>query len=232
MVFMRDAIVSPLFDAEGARSRARRRHRRDRSQRAIPFYSLYHDGDPEGVVEVSVAQGSARPRATVLKATVAQMQTIQHRYYVPNNSALVVTGDVTPPTSSRRPTSSTPTGSKGRRPVREVPARQASADQEDRGRRRRAAGAGRRPAVHAGTARRPSGRVGRATATPADTLGTALAEPSSRFQKALVDSGACVGVGIGWYTQMNTGPITLGVRGDARQGRRLRHARSGASSRR
>ncbi|HEV7559262.1 MAG TPA: insulinase family protein, partial [Kofleriaceae bacterium] len=44
----------------------------------------------------------------------------------------------------------------------------------------------------------------------ADVLSTALQEPSSRFQKALVDSGACVGVNIGWFTQVNTGPITLG----------------------
>ena len=55
----------------------------------------------------------------------------------------------------------------------------------------------------------------------ADLLATALDEPSSRFQKDLVDSGACVSAYFGWYTQMNTGPITLELRGAARQGRRV-----------
>jgi zinc protease len=41
----------------------------------------------------------------------------------------------------------------------------------------------------------------------ADLLGVALREPSSRFQKALVDSGACVHAGLSWYTQHNVGPI-------------------------
>jgi zinc protease len=34
-------------------------------------------------------------------------------------------------------------------------------------------------------------------------------EPSSKFQKDLVDSGACVRANLTWFTQMNTGPITL-----------------------
>src|SRR6266498_1420273 len=35
-------------------------------------------------------------RQTVSSATTDMMRLIQQRYYVPNNSALVVTGDVTP----------------------------------------------------------------------------------------------------------------------------------------
>ena len=33
-------------------------------------------------------------RKTVLEATTAKMKTIQERYYLPNNSVLVITGDV------------------------------------------------------------------------------------------------------------------------------------------
>ncbi|HEY1550464.1 MAG TPA: insulinase family protein, partial [Kofleriaceae bacterium] len=44
----------------------------------------------------------------------------------------------------------------------------------------------------------------------ADTLDTAVALPASRFQKATVDSGACINARLGYYTQMNTGPITIG----------------------
>jgi zinc protease len=43
----------------------------------------------------------------------------------------------------------------------------------------------------------------------ADLQTVALAQPASRFQKALVDSGVCLGVGFAWFTQRNTGPIQL-----------------------
>jgi zinc protease len=42
----------------------------------------------------------------------------------------------------------------------------------------------------------------------ADLAGFAVAEPSSRFQRALVDSGACLQAGFTWFTQRNVGPIT------------------------
>jgi zinc protease len=43
----------------------------------------------------------------------------------------------------------------------------------------------------------------------ADVLATALDEPASRFQRAVVDSGACVSVFFSWVTQKNVGPITI-----------------------
>jgi len=44
---------------------------------------------------------------------------------------------------------------------------------------------------------------------PADLLAFAISEASSKFQKALVDSGECVGAGFGWQTAANVGPIVL-----------------------
>jgi hypothetical protein len=44
---------------------------------------------------------------------------------------------------------------------------------------------------------------------PADLLGFALRESSSPFQKALVDSGACVQAGFDWSSEMTVGPISL-----------------------
>ncbi|MBL8742180.1 MAG: insulinase family protein, partial [Myxococcales bacterium] len=43
----------------------------------------------------------------------------------------------------------------------------------------------------------------------ADLLTVAISEPSSKFQKNLVESGACVSAGMSWFTQMNTGPINI-----------------------
>src|SRR5438128_12696536 len=43
----------------------------------------------------------------------------------------------------------------------------------------------------------------------ADTFSFIMAQPDSRFQRNLVDTGLVNGVGIGYYTQRNTGPITI-----------------------
>jgi zinc protease len=43
----------------------------------------------------------------------------------------------------------------------------------------------------------------------ADTFSFIMAQPDSRFQRNLVDTGLVNGIGIGYYTQRNTGPITI-----------------------
>ena len=45
----------------------------------------------------------------------------------------------------------------------------------------------------------------------ADMLGVLLGEPGSRFQKALVDSGACVSASYGWPTRRSPMPINVDV---------------------
>jgi zinc protease len=43
----------------------------------------------------------------------------------------------------------------------------------------------------------------------ADVQPAALSEPSSRWHKALIQSGACASVSISWATQVHTGPIRM-----------------------
>jgi zinc protease len=43
----------------------------------------------------------------------------------------------------------------------------------------------------------------------ADVFSYILTQPNSRFQRNLVDSGLTSGVGIGYYTQRNVGPIQI-----------------------
>ena len=45
----------------------------------------------------------------------------------------------------------------------------------------------------------------------ADLLSSPVGDPASRFQSAVVDSGACVRAGMDWYTQRHVGPISLDV---------------------
>ena len=43
----------------------------------------------------------------------------------------------------------------------------------------------------------------------ADVFSFILQQPNSRFQKALVDTGLVQGIGLGYYTQRNVGPISI-----------------------
>jgi zinc protease len=55
----------------------------------------------------------------------------------------------------------------------------------------------------------PSVTADPAATWAADVLSTVLANPSSKFQKRLVDSGLTFGVGLSYYTQAHIGPINI-----------------------
>ncbi|MBI5480515.1 MAG: insulinase family protein [Deltaproteobacteria bacterium] len=209
MVFMRDAVMTPLFgEAELKRERVVVTGEIDRNE-ANPYYHFWHETEKRVWWKHPSRKDPLGNRATVLATTRQKMQTIQRRYYVPNNSVLLVVGDVKAADIFGQ------------------------AEQLYAGWKRAADPFTRFPLVkHPPIARAevvlvtqpvqtvtmaltwhgPS-TVGRSVdlTYAADLLGTALDEPSSKFQKALVDSGACVRAGLSWFTQMNTGPITLGL---------------------
>ncbi len=140
-------------------------------------------------------------------ATPAKMRTIQERYYVPNNSALVITGDVKAEAIFARADALYAGWARGPDPFVKYPLVKHPAI----------------PRSEVALVEQPvqtftgelvwqgPSTVGKDVdlTYAADVLGTALGEPSSRFQKALVDSGACVHAGIGWSTQRNVGPVTV-----------------------
>src|SRR6185437_7220643 len=191
MVFMRDAIVSPLFDEkELAREREVVVGEIERAFSKYPSRK-----NPLG------------DEKTVRAATAAKMHTIQQRYYVPNNAALVVTGDVSasdvfaradalyagwarqPDPFVKFPLVKHPPLAHSEVVVVEQPVQTFSGELEWHG---------------------PSTGGNEVEFTyAADILGTALSEPSSRFQKALVDSGACLHAGLDYRTQRNVWPIVL-----------------------
>jgi len=207
MVYMRDAIVSPLFDEkELERERVVVTGELDRNE-ATPSYHFWHTLEKRIWWRYPSYKDPLGSRQTVLHATRAQMQTIQRRYYVPNNSVLVVTGDVSAADIfaqadklyagwkraddpfTKYPLVRHPAIAKTEVVVVEQPVKSVSGQL----------------VWHGPSTVGPSVRDTYA----ADALSAALDHPASRFQKALVDSGACVSANLGWYTQMNTGPITL-----------------------
>ena len=209
MVFMRDAIVSTSFDAkELEKERVVVTGEIDRNL-SNPYFHLYHDVGQRLWWKYPTRKDPLGTRATVLAATPDMMRTIQKRYYVPNNSILVVTGDVTPDEvfasagklyagweKAEDPFVKFPLVVHPPLPKTEVvlveqPVRTVTASFNWHG-----------PSTEGPDV---------ASTYAADLLGYAVAQPSSRFQKALVDSGACVNAQFGWQTQRNVGPVNLSV---------------------
>ncbi|HVY46868.1 MAG TPA: pitrilysin family protein, partial [Minicystis sp.] len=207
LVFMRDAIVSPLFDAkELERERVVVTGEIDRNE-ANPYYHLMHEVNAHAFYRYPSRKDPLGNRKTVLSATPEKMRTIQKRYYIPNNSVLVVTGDVSPEKVITDVDQLFSKWQKGDDPFKKYPLVHHPALKK------------RDVVVIEQKVQTFTGEIvwhGPSTVGPtvsttyaADVLGTACDEPSSKFQKDLVDSGACVSAGLSWFTQSNTGPITL-----------------------
>lgn len=205
--FMRDSIRYPLFDErEFERERQVVIGEIDR-QESNPFFYLNREMTSRMFSKYTSRKNPLGSRETVSAATTAMMRTIQQRYYVPNNSALVVTGDVNPedvfklaqefygdwPRREKEPFVEFPlvehpplVKSEGgiiTQPIQNV-------------------------IVNIGW-HGPSIGKDDASTYAADVFSFILTQPNSRFQRALVDSGLTTGATIGYYTQRNVGPIQI-----------------------
>ena len=207
MQFMRDSIRYPLFDEkEFEREREVVIGEIDRNE-SNPFYYLNKEMNDRLFYKYPSRKEALGNRQTVSTATPAMMRLIQSRYYVPNNSALVVTGDVNAeeifklaqefygdwPRREKDPFVEFPLvehpplpKSEGvviTQPVQNV-------------------------IVNIGWHGPSIGKDDAATYA-ADVFSFILTQPNSRFQRALVDSGLTAGAAIGYYTQRNVGPISI-----------------------
>ncbi|MCA1849746.1 MAG: insulinase family protein, partial [Acidobacteria bacterium] len=195
MRFMRDAARYPLFE-----------ERQFQQEREVVLGELdRHESNPYGYLSQEMNQrlfykypsrkNPGGNRQTVSAATTAMMRLIQQRYYVPNNSAIVVTGDVEPeqifrlaqelfgdwpraedPFVKYPPVEHPPlTKSEGaiiKQPVQNV-------------------------IINIGWHGPSIGKDNPATYA-ADVFSFILRQPDSRFQRALVDTGLVTGVGFGY----------------------------------
>lgn len=146
-------------------------------------------------------------KQTVRSATTDMMRLIQGRYYVPNNSAIVITGDVSPQAAflvteelfgdwARRP----------KDPFAEFPLVAHPPLPKSEG------AIIRQPVqnvvIELGW-QGPSIGKDDASTYAADVFSFILRQPDSRFQRDLVDTGLVTNLGFGYYTQRNVGPINL-----------------------
>jgi zinc protease len=207
MNFMRDATRYPLFDErEFERERQVVIGEIDRNE-SEPTYYLNKEMTERLFYKYPSRKNALGNRQTVSGATTDMMRLIQGRYYVPNNSALVISGDVHAEDIyklaqeffgdwARRdkdpfvefpmvehPQLAKSEGSIIKQPVTNV-------------------------LIEIGWQGPSVGKDDAATYA-ADTFSFIMQQPNSRFQRNLVDSGLVNGVALGYYTQRNTGPINI-----------------------
>ena len=145
-------------------------------------------------------------RDVILRTTPEQMRFIQQRYYIPNNSAIVVTGDVAParvfaiartvfgdwkrgadPFVSN-PIPPVPPLERNKGVITEQPVGSIVVMLKWEG---------------------PSAVKDAAATYAADVFSDVLNQAGSRFQKRLVDSGLFQSIGVNYYTLNHVGPITI-----------------------
>jgi zinc protease len=204
--FMRDAIRYPLFNQdELVRERPVVLGEFDRNE-ANPFFHLTRGADTilwsPGFYTRKTAIGV---REVITSATQAKMNTIKNKFYIPNNSALILSGDITAARGFQlaqqilgdwprgtdpfiTPAPNPPPLTKSSSVIVEQPVNGAALYMAWQG---------------------PSVTADPASTWAADILSSVISNPSSKFQKRLVDSGLTFGVGLSYYTQAHVGPITV-----------------------
>jgi zinc protease len=145
-------------------------------------------------------------REVLRTVTPEKLRAIQQRYYVPNNIALIVTGDVTPDSVFKYARETLADWPRGEDPFKAdpIPAIPDLVKNE--------AVITEQPVSAVTVMLRwqgPSANKDRDATYAADVFSDALNTPGSRFQRRLVDSGLWQGVGVNYYTLANKGPITI-----------------------
>ena len=207
MQFMKDATRYPLFDErEFGREKEVVIGEIDRNE-SNPFFYLNKEMNNRLFFKYQSRKNPLGSRETVGAATTEMMRLIQQRYYVPNNSALVLTGDVNPaevikmaqefygdwPKREKDPFVEFP-------PVEHPPLTKSEGgvltqDVQN-------------VIISIGWHGPSIGKDNPATYA-ADVFSFILRQPNSRFQRNLVDTGLVTGVDLSYYTQRNVGPIAL-----------------------
>jgi zinc protease len=204
--FMRDATIYPLFDqAELERERPVVIGEYDRNE-ANPPYHLFVAFAKKMWGEYYNRKNALGERSTILSATKEQMQTIQKKFYTPNNSALLVVGDVKAEKvfelvenmfgkweRTEDPFIKNPsvTFKPLEKPEVVIVEKQFPV-----------------PIVLVGF-HGPDTKLDIPATHAADVFSYILNQKTSNFYKALVESGLMLGVNLGYQTEHNVGPIMI-----------------------
>jgi zinc protease len=202
--FMEDAIRYPLFQQEElVRERPVVTGEFDRAE-ANPFFHLFRGAD---TLLWSPAYWSRKnvigDRQVILTATTEKMQTIQQRFYVPNNSSLILAGDITPQRGFQLAEQILGDWPRGANPF-------ATPIPDPPPLTRNHAVIVEKPVNSVTlmlTWQGPSVDNDPAATYAADVLQQILSNPTSAFYKRLVDTRLTFGASLSYYSQAYVGPI-------------------------
>ena len=204
MIIMRDALRYPLFDKQELDQEIQIVLDEFSRNEANPFYYLNHAIDEKMWWKYPSRKNPLGAREVISTCTPEKMRTIQKKYYVPNNTALILTGDVNtaeifkmaeelygdwPAQENpfiKNPLVTHPPIQKDEGIIVTQPVQSASLIVSYHG---------------------PSTDTDAAATYAADVLSFALRQQDSKFYKNLVDTGLMNGVSLGYLTQRNVGPI-------------------------
>ena len=206
MKFLAAALINPLFRKdELEREREVVIGEYDRNE-SSPFFKFSTD---MGKALWTTAWSRKNPlgeRAIIQSTTPEKMRTIQKRYYIPNNTAIVIAGDIAPAKAFYLAKSIFGGWARGEDPSTVAPVPEI-------------------PPITHDTAviveqpigsvvvmlqwQGPSARQDPAATYAADVFSDVLNQPGSRFQRRLVDSGLFHAIGVNYYTLNQVGPITI-----------------------
>lgn len=200
------ALRSPLFlESELAVERQVVIGEYDRNE-SSPFFQLQRQMDIKLYPGNYSRKNTIGDRNVISTTTPEKMRYIQRKYYLPNNSTLIVSGDVKPDSVFAMAERSFGTWARGpdpfkTDPIPEIPAITAND-----------AVVAEAP-VNAVTVivqwQGPSIGKDPKSTYAADVFSDLLNDPQSRFQQRLVDSGLWQGMFANYYSLNHTGPISL-----------------------
>lgn len=207
MQYIRDAVRYPLFEEREFAQEREVVLGELRNHASNPFQQLSQQMNDSLFFKYPSRKTPGGSIETVSAATTSMMRLIQQRYYVPNNSAIIVAGDVNP--------QSVFTVAEGL--FADWPKRQVDPFVEfplvehpplAKSDGKILSGPVQNVIIEIGWQGPSIGKDDAATYA-ADVFSRILDQPNSRFQRAIVDTGLATTIGIGYYTQRNVGPITL-----------------------
>lgn len=208
LTFMNHAIRTPKFDKkEFQKEKQIVLSEYDRSE-SQPQQSFHREMQRLLWFEHPSRKITLGSREVIENATVEQMRTIKDTYYVPNNAALVVAGDVSAEDAFQLAETTFGNWERGEEPSERFPVPEHPPLEENK--YLLTEDAVEVPSVdlrwHG-----PSVDENPEATYAADVLSFILSQPSSKFQKALVESNIALNANLSYYTQAHTGPINASV---------------------
>ncbi len=203
---MRDAMLFPTFDEEEFRQEIQVVLGELDRQQSEPGYYLDRTMMDKLFYKYPSRKSPGGTRETVATATTDKMRLIQSRYYVPNNTALLISGDIQPEKAFAMAEELFGIWKRGDDPFVKFPLVDHPAlpksegifvtqDVEN-------------VIIQLGW-QGPSIGKDNASTYAADVFSFIVEQPNSRLQRALIDSGLAVSVDVHYYTQRNVGPIRV-----------------------